>query len=417
MTQNTHIMNMDKQEFIQIKDIDLSFCIPTYNRARYLNCLLEFFLKTAEKLNFNYEIIISNNASSDDTDAVIQRYVNILPIKYFKQNFNIGVMKNLKYAAKHASGELLMYLADDDLFELNGLNSSVNKMLNNPDAAIIYAPWITKSLVGEHSENLFYQTENICIVKNDYPTLIRHIINNNIWSEIFIARTNIYNSCNAISGKLAYWAFTMPCEYINFGNIIYSNEPFYISVSSYFIDDVRQQAGYEETEYAWDRYRGGLEFLLGRCINVLHKEEEIYLRKKIDQIILDRMIVALRLRINTNKDAYESYQLASRIRGLGGEAYLPVNMLLIRSMAILYYLTQDIDLLEGIRNIYLLGDYDEGIVLKIKSLSNLNIQSGLNLSSIDLNTLVLLKGNSVLDLDLHPSVKVVSEAQLFEKFY
>ena len=410
------MIKMDTQELIQIKDVDLSFCIPTYNRARYLNCLLDFFLKTEDKLNFNYEIIISNNASSDDTDAIIQRYINILPIKYFKQNFNIEAEKNLKYAAKHASGELLMYLADDDLFELNGLNSSVNKMLNNPDAVIIYAPWIIRSLIGEDDDILFYQTDNVCIAKNDYVNLARHIINNNIWSEIFIARTVFYNSSNAIYGKLAYWTFTTPCEYINLGDIIYSNEPFYISVSSYFIDDVRQQAGHEESEYAWDSYRGGLEFLLGRCINVLDKEEEIYLRNKIDQIILVRMIIALRLRISTNKDPIESYQLASRIRGLGGEAYLPVNMLQIRSMALLYYLTHDVDLLEGIRNIYLQGDFDEIIILKIKSLSNLNIQYGVDLSMVDLNTLVLLKGNSMIDLDLHSSVKVVSESQLLEKF-
>ena len=408
---------MNTQEFIKIKDIDLSFCIPTYNRARYLDCLLEVFLKTAEKLNFRYEIIISNNASTDDTDAIIKKYINLLPIKYFKQKSNIGAEKNLKFAAKNASGELLMYLADDDLFELNGLNLSVNKMLNNPDAAIIYAPWIIKSLVGEHDDILFYRTDNICIAKNDYSSLAKHIIVNCIWSEIFIARTNFYNSCNANVGKLAYWAFTMPCEYINFGSIIYSNKPFYISVSSYFKDEVRQQAGHEETEYAWDRYRGGLEFLLGRCINTLHKEEAIYLRSKINQIILDRMIVALRLRLNTNKDPYESYQLASRIRGLGGEEYLPVNMLQIRSIAVLHYLTHDVDLLEGVQNIYLLGDYDEGIVLKIKSLSNLNIQCGMDLSRIDLNTLILLKGNLELDSDLHHSIRVVSESQLLEKFY
>ena len=183
-------------------------------------------------------------------------------------------------------------------------------MLENPDVAIIYAPWVIKSLIGEHDDILFYKTDNdTTIAKSDYLNLAKHIIHNGIWSEIFIARTNIYNSCNAIQPKLAYWAFTMPCDYISFGNIIYSNEPFYISISSYFKDEVRQQAGHEETEHAWDRYRGGLEFLLGRCVNVLHKEEEIYLRNKIDQIILDRMIVALSLRLNTNKDPYENHEI------------------------------------------------------------------------------------------------------------
>ena len=78
---------------------------------------------------------------------------------------------------------------------------------------------------------------------------------------------------------------------------------------------------------------------------------------------------------------------------------------------------QNTDLLEGIQNIFLLGDYDESIIFKIKSLCNLNIQSGLDLSMIDLNTLVLLKGNLMVDLDLHHSIRVVSESQLLEKFY
>ena len=97
---------MNTQKSIHVKDIDLSFCIPTYNRARYLDCLLEVFLKTSEKFSFKYEIIISNNASTDDTDTVIQKYINLLPIKYFKQKFNIGTEKSLKCATKNASGEV-----------------------------------------------------------------------------------------------------------------------------------------------------------------------------------------------------------------------------------------------------------------------------------------------------------------------
>ena len=33
----------------------LSICIPTYNRSRYLDCLLEVFLKTSEKLKLEME--------------------------------------------------------------------------------------------------------------------------------------------------------------------------------------------------------------------------------------------------------------------------------------------------------------------------------------------------------------------------
>lgn len=408
---------MDKKENFQSKDINLSFCIPTYNRARYLNCLLEVFYNSFDKFDFTFEIIISNNASTDETDSIIEKYIELLPIKYFKQDSNIGSGRNLKYATKQASGELFMYLADDDLFDVNGLNSSVEKMLNSPNAVVLYAPWKLKSLVSEHDDILFYQTEDICIRKNDFTNLTRHIIDGNIWSEIFIARTDLSNSCDPLYGNLAYWAFTIPCEYLSLGDILYSSKPFYISVTSYFQDETREQAGHVETEHAWDKYRGGLEFLLGRSIDNLTVDEVAYFRNKIDRIILDRMLVALKLRINSNRNPYENYQLASRIRGLGGEPYLPIKIHHIRSKAIINYLTSDVDLLENISKIYMLGDFDSNVVSEIKSLTELEFDSGLDLQMINPNTLVLIKGDNVEDFKFDPSIKVVTERQLLEKFF
>jgi len=408
---------MNKQEIFNNKAINLSFCIPTYNRARYLNCLLEVFYQSFDKFSFSFEIIISNNSSTDETDHIVEKYIDLLPIKYFKQDSNVGSTKNLKFATKQASGELLMYLADDDLFEVNGLNFSVEKMLQHPNVVVLYAPWILKSLVSEHDDILFYQTDDICISKNDFTNLARHIIDNNIWSEISIVRTELFKSCDPLYGDLAYWAFTIPCEYLNFGDILYSSKPFYLSITSYFSDEVRKQAGHTEIEHAWDKYRGGLEFLLGRAIGTFSFDEVNYFRKKIDQIILDRMIVGLKIRINSNRDPYENYQLASRIRGLGGENYLPIKMQQLRSAAIIHYLTSDLDLLENVSKIYMLGDFDSNIISEIRSHTNLNVDSGLDLYKINSNTLVLFQGDGEQDLNLDPSIKVVTERQLFEKFF
>lgn len=408
---------MDKQEIFENKAIDLSFCIPTHNRARYLNCLLEVFYQSFDKFSFSFEIIISNNASTDETDQVVEKFIDLLPIKYFKQDSNIGSSKNLKFATKQASGELFMYLADDDLFEVNGLNLSVEKMIKSPNAVILYAPWILKSLVSEHNDIIFYQTDDICISKKDFTNLARHIIGNNIWSEIFIARTELSNSCDPLYGDLAYWAFTIPCEYLNFGDILYSSKPFYISVTSYFSDEVRNQAGHTETEDSWDKYRGGLESLLGRAIGELSHDEIKYFRNKIDQIILDRMIVGLKFRLNSNRNPYENYQLASRIRGLEGESYLPVQMQQLRSAAVIHYLTSDLDLLKDIKKIYLFGDFDLNVISEIRAHTELSVDSGVDLHKINPNTLVLFQGNGAEDLNLNPLIKVVTERYLYEKFF
>ena len=55
-------------------DITLSICIPTFNRSRYLNVLLNDISEKFEKFIFEYEIIISSNASTDNTDEVVDNW-------------------------------------------------------------------------------------------------------------------------------------------------------------------------------------------------------------------------------------------------------------------------------------------------------------------------------------------------------
>ena len=52
----------------------------------------------------------------------------------------------------------------------------------------------------------------------------------------------------------------MASDYLSFGDVIFLETPFYLFVTHYFDDEVRTQAGNEQVEYAWDSYRGGLEY-------------------------------------------------------------------------------------------------------------------------------------------------------------
>ena len=65
----------------------LSICIPTYNRAKHINnCLNSILLN---ELNNDFEIIISDNGSTDNTESIVHEYIDKLPIKYFKNEENI----------------------------------------------------------------------------------------------------------------------------------------------------------------------------------------------------------------------------------------------------------------------------------------------------------------------------------------
>jgi glycosyltransferase involved in cell wall biosynthesis len=92
----------------------LSVCIPTYNRADLLERTLGALL--AEIGQRPIEVIVSDNASSDRTRAVVAEANRRDPrVAYLGQPENIGLDANSMAALQHARGEYVWFLSDDDV--------------------------------------------------------------------------------------------------------------------------------------------------------------------------------------------------------------------------------------------------------------------------------------------------------------
>lgn len=93
----------------------LSICIPTYNRAKQLaNCLQSIIaIKNNSKLNF--EVCVSDNCSTDDTEEVVRRAQKQMAIKYQKNESNLGIPRNFLNVIDMAEGEFAWLIGDDDL--------------------------------------------------------------------------------------------------------------------------------------------------------------------------------------------------------------------------------------------------------------------------------------------------------------
>jgi len=100
----------------------LSICIPTYNRVRFLDALLGLLTaKFAESdLNSKVEILVSDNASTDNTSEVLEKYRGI--ISYWKNDENIGPDANFLKLFSEASGRYIWLPGDDDLVRVDTLN-------------------------------------------------------------------------------------------------------------------------------------------------------------------------------------------------------------------------------------------------------------------------------------------------------
>ena len=84
--------------------------IPTFNRAALLRgCVQTVLLQTYE----NIEILVSDNASTDDTAKVLQEF-NDKRLRVIRQETNIGLLPNLNACLAAARGEYFVEVCDDD---------------------------------------------------------------------------------------------------------------------------------------------------------------------------------------------------------------------------------------------------------------------------------------------------------------
>lgn len=105
-----------------------SICIPNYNYGSYLDELLGRYVE--ELSRDDIEICISDNASTDNSWDVIQKYKAKLPITAHRNNINIGFAKNLQAAYNLAQGDFFVMLSSDDYLHL-GVFEVYDELLNH----------------------------------------------------------------------------------------------------------------------------------------------------------------------------------------------------------------------------------------------------------------------------------------------
>ena len=117
----------------------LSICIPTYNRSGCLKECLDSIMISVTGYESQIEIIISDNASPDDTMEVIQSFQIKCPwMRYHRNDQNIGGDPNIYLVATMALGEYIWIFGDDDKMDrgavsaiLNGIELGCNLIICN----------------------------------------------------------------------------------------------------------------------------------------------------------------------------------------------------------------------------------------------------------------------------------------------
>lgn len=104
-----------------------SICIPNYNYGHFIGKTIESVLNQTYP---NFEIIIADNASSDDSVKVIESF-NDKRIHLIKNNYNIGFAPNLQKATMFAKNDFINLLSSDDLMKPKALETYAKIILEN----------------------------------------------------------------------------------------------------------------------------------------------------------------------------------------------------------------------------------------------------------------------------------------------
>jgi glycosyltransferase involved in cell wall biosynthesis len=111
-----------------------SIIIPTYNRKEILTRALDSLVSQTEK---NWEGIIVDDGSEDDTFSHIRSYLDDIRIQYIRQE-NSGAALAKNKGIENASGTFLTFLDSDDEFLSTHLESRKNILAENPEIKFLY---------------------------------------------------------------------------------------------------------------------------------------------------------------------------------------------------------------------------------------------------------------------------------------
>ena len=115
----------------------LSIGLPVYNGERYLAESLDALLGQTYE---DYELIISDNASTDSTQAICQSYAGRdSRIRYVRQDTNIGACPNHNHTFHLARGELFKWASYDDLYGRDLLRCCVEALDARPEVVLAHS--------------------------------------------------------------------------------------------------------------------------------------------------------------------------------------------------------------------------------------------------------------------------------------
>ena len=190
------LIKLNKEEELTIKtSIYYSICIPVYNMEKYLEISILSVLNQSFR---NFEIIIINDFSSDESEKIIKKFqYENSRIKLINNKENLGIYRSRVEAIRNAKGNYIIFLDPDDLLPNPNILRDLYEFnsIHNEDILEFSV------IIQKEDHRLYYSLDHRV---NHYHNYNQSIISQPYLSNILFFENNEYSPvfCRCIWNKM-----------------------------------------------------------------------------------------------------------------------------------------------------------------------------------------------------------------------
>lgn len=242
----------------------VSIVAISYNQEKYISEALESFI--TQKTNFDFEVVIADDASSDQTQNIINTYTSRYPdlFRPILRKNNIGVQRNLIDALSRAKGEYIALCEGDDYWtDSSKLQRQVDFLEKHPKYSLCF-----------HPVRVFF--ENNKEKETIFPGTLHDFTTSNLLKQNYIQTNSVMyraqEGYKKLSPKVMPFDWYLHLYHANSGKIGFINRV--MSAYRRHEDGVWWSSTNQNKQEFWTKHGLGYIALFSELLNIFGKKDQ-----------------------------------------------------------------------------------------------------------------------------------------------
>ncbi len=175
----------------------ITVIIPCYNGSHFISEAIESVLAQSHT---NWELLIIDDASTDNSTDVVKKYCHDKRIRILKNKKNLGIAKTKNRGIKDSKGEFIAFLDQDDIWRDDKLSLQAKRLKQDSGAGVVCSGMLFIDPAGVETTVFtgFDDTDQDEVIKNLYINPINS-------SSVMMIRRSCLDKIGSFDGTLKGW--------------------------------------------------------------------------------------------------------------------------------------------------------------------------------------------------------------------